>query len=96
MVDVYTSIIFEYIEDNLKVLGKGSTKEEFKRRSTERWAAYELIESLCNHPFADPVLVIEDFIIAMQLYIRDCDNPEQIKDFKIAQDTAEKIILLFL
>lgn len=65
MNDVAVSITMRYIDENLFEPQFKWPKIEFARRSYSRWAAYEILELLLDHPFYDAEILIEGFIMKM-------------------------------
>lgn len=91
----YIEIILDYMSETIPPIDNKHDKM-FETRFSQRWAAAELIESIQNHPRTDPLIVIEDFIIGLDMYIRDTDSKKMKKHFQIAQETANQIGLYFV
>ena len=70
--------------------------EWFDRMSYSNWAAYEILELVMDHPLDDPSLLIDEFIIKMELFTLVGGPFENGIIFSIAKDTAEDIQLLFI
>ncbi len=87
-------IIFRYLEESLFEPTKDWPKEEFEKRSYERWAAYEIIESLMDHPFITADMVIDEFILKMIFFAHLAKEKKQ--RFIIAIDVAETIRSLLI
>lgn len=88
-------IILDYMSEIIPPINNKHNKM-FETRFSQRWAAAELIEAMQNHPRTDPIIIIEDFIAGMSLFIRDTDSNKMRRHFTIAQKTAEDIILRFV
>lgn len=81
--------ILRYLEEYLFEPMKDWPKEEFERRSYERWAAYEIVESLMDNPFTTADMVIDEFIFKMISFFLLAK--EQKQQFIFAIDVAETI-----
>lgn len=68
----------------------------FDQMSYSNWAAYEILELVMDHPLDDPSLLIDEFIIKMELFTLVGGPFEKGIIFSIAKDTAEDIQLLFI
>lgn len=86
--------IFRYLERYLFEPMKNWPKDEFEKRSYERWAAYEIIESLMNNPFTTADTVIDEFILKMISFAHLAK--EQKQQFIFAIDAAENIRSLLM
>lgn len=86
--------IFRYLEECLFEPMKDWPKEEFERRSYERWAAYEIVELLMDNPFTTADMVIDEFILKM-IYFAYLAK-EQKQQFIFAIDVAETIQSLLM
>lgn len=71
-------------------------KEWFDLMSYSNWAAYEILELVMDHPLEDPGMLIDEFIMKMELFSFVGDQSEKGIIFSIARDTAEEIQLLFI
>jgi hypothetical protein len=87
--------VLRYLEECLFEPMKDWPKEEFERRSYERWAAYEIVESLMDHPFATADTVISEFIVKM-IYFASLAKEQQKQQFIFAIDVAETIQSLLM
>ncbi len=87
--------VLRYLEECLFEPMKDWPKEEFERRSYERWAAYEIVESLMDHPFATADTVISEFIVKM-IYFASLAKEQQKRQFIFAIDVAETIQSLLM
>lgn len=88
--------IISYTNESLFEPGTYWPKNEFLRRSYERWASDEIISALMDHPFTEADVVIEEFILKMELFLRLSDKPESNFIFHVAEDTAETFLGLIL
>lgn len=83
--------IHEFIYDNLFEPNARWPKEEFDRKSSERWAANEIIERIENSD-EDPALVVLYFWAEMEDYAsKDEISKENAKNFRYAADIAYEI-----
>lgn len=97
MCDVAITIIREYIDKYLFSPSFSWDKHEFKKRSYQQWAAYEICERILDHPFDAPIDTIENFMIEMYMYACYGDEDEsRTFIFQTAVETAEELILLFV
>ena len=94
MNDEAVTTIFRYLEEYLFEPMKNWPKEEFEKRSYERWAAYEIVESLIDHPFATADMVIDEFILKMIFFAHLAKEKKQ--QFMFAIDVAETIQSLLM
>ena len=94
MNDEVVTTIFRYLEEYLFEPMKNWPKEEFEKRSYERWAAYEIVESLIDHPFATADMVIDEFILKMIFFAHLAKEKKQ--QFIFAIDVAETIQSLLM
>ncbi len=91
------SIILEYMDMHLFPPTFHWNKFEFKKRSYQQWAAYEIIERILDHPFDRALDIIENFMFEMYIYACCSDEDEhRTFIFQTAVETAEEIILLFV
>ena len=86
--------VFRYLEEYLFEPMKDWPKEEFEKRSYERWAAYEIAESLMDNPFTTADMVIDEFILKMIFFAHLAK--EQKQQFIFAIDVAETIQSLLM
>lgn len=96
-VDTAVSIICEYAREYLTSPSFDWPKDEFSKRSYQQWAAYEIIHRIMDHPFTDPVYIIEEFMFEMAMYTGYGEEDETRSFiFQYAVETAEELILLFV
>ena len=88
-------IIHNYIEENIFAPARKWPEHEFRKRSYERWAAYEILKCILNTPETEPFLVILYFRYQMDYLsgIREHSDAEFM--FITARDIADEIITLF-
>lgn len=91
------SIIQEYVKEHLFEPSLSWGKHEFKKRSYEQWAAYEICERIMDHPLELPLDIIEEFIFEMYMFACASDEDEaRTFIFQTAVETADEIALLFV
>ena len=86
--------VFRDLEECLFEPMKDWPKEEFEKRSYERWAVYEIVESLMDNPFTTADMVIDEFILKMICFAHLAK--EQKQQFIFAIDVAETIQSLLM
>lgn len=59
------SIIQRYVDEHLFSPSFTWPKYEFRKRSYQQWAAYEICDRIMDKPFDDPITVIESFMFEM-------------------------------
>lgn len=96
MNEVAIQEIMNYVEENLFEPQKNWPKDIFEERAYSRWAAFELIDRIMDHPLDPPDMIIENFIFEMIKLSHNTENREKCRIFSIASDVAEDIIYLFL
>lgn len=96
MCDVAIAIIHEYIKEHLFSPSFSWPKYEFKKRSYQQWAAYEICDRILDKPFDTPIEVIENFIFEMAMYACYGEDEQRSFIFQCAVETAEELILLFV
>ena len=70
-------------------------RHHFEESCFSRWAAWEMIEAILDHPFDDPEDVIEEFAIKMVLFSSIADGTDEGLIFSIAADFADECLTLF-
>ena len=96
-VDTAVSITQQYIDEHLFSPSFSWDKYEFKKRSYQQWAAYEICNSILDHPFDDPIDTIDRFMFDMYMY--SCfggEDEQRTFIFQTAVETAEELVLLFV
>ena len=94
--EIAIQAIMKYIEECLFEPRASWSKYEFEKRSYSRWAAYEILERIMDHPMTSADTIIEDFILKMSLYTHVTENTKVNFIFSTALDTAEDILTLFI
>lgn len=101
--DIAIGVIEQYINEHLLAPCATWDKYEFKKRSYERWAAYEICEKIMDSPLEDPSSIIETFMLEAQYYADICElrsdsiftlNRSFI--FQCAANIAEELLSLFV
>lgn len=71
-------------------------RQHFEESCFSKWAAWELIEAIMDHPLKDPEDVIEEFAMKMLVYgLMWPKHSEQGMIFKTASDFAFECLELF-
>ncbi len=94
--DTAVTIIREYADRYFFSPSFSWNKCEFKKRSYQQWAAYEICDRIMDHPFDDPVNVIENFMFDMAVYACYGEDESRSFIFQSAVETAEELFLLFI
>lgn len=89
-------IIYRYSERHFFSPSFSWPKEEFRKRSYEQWAAYEICDQIMDHPLEDPITIIEKFMFEMAMYAYYGEDESRSFIFQTAVETAEELILLFV
>lgn len=63
-------------------------RHHFEESCFSRWAAWEMIEAILDHPFDDPEDVIEEFTMKMVIFSSIADGTDEGRIFSIAADFA--------
>ena len=75
------------------------SKQDLLKRSYEDWACGELIYRITDHPFDDPINIIEAFAYEMLSYsivVRENEDDQNfVNGFKVCNELANKILLQF-
>ncbi len=95
-VDTAVSIIRQYVDEYLFSPSFNWQKDEFKKRSYEQWAAYEICNRIMDHPLDGPITIIESFMFEMAMYACYGEDEHRSFIFQSAVETAEELILLFV
>lgn len=64
-------------------------RHHFEESCFSRWAAWEMIEAILDHPFDDPEDVIEEFTMKMVIFSSIADGTDEGRIFSIAADFAD-------
>ncbi len=89
------SIIQHYIQEYLPPPARSWDKQEFKKRSYQLWAAYEICNRIMDNPCKSPFRAIDGFVFEMAIYT-DTDDPTARFIFTNALETAKEITLLLV
>lgn len=89
-------IIFNYIDSFLFEPAANWPDKEFQKRSYSRWAAYELIERIMDHPLDAPIDTIDKFVLEMDYFASCFESKNGTFIFQTALETANDLILLFV
>lgn len=89
------SIIQRHVEEHLFSPSFTWPKYEFRKRSYQQWAAYEICDRILDKPFDDPITVIENFMFKMAMYACYGEDEQRSFIFQSAVETAEELSLLF-
>ena len=90
------SIIQRYVDEHLFSPSFTWPKYEFRKRSYQQWAAYEICDRIMDKPFDDPITVIENFMFEMAMYACYGEDEQRSFIFQSAVETAEELSLLFV
>ena len=96
MIEIAVDTIREYIQENLFEPSFSWDKREFETRSYSRWAAYEVLNRVIDHPIDAPLDTIENFVLEMAMYAHYGKNEHRSFIFQIAFETATEIALLLV
>ena len=96
MNEMAISIVMDYLETDLAIRQGLWPAEEFEELSCSRWAAYEILNLLMDHPEKQPMNVIENFYMKMLIFSKFTKSLKQGTLFSCAAETANQILLLFV
>lgn len=88
--------ILNYTNEHLFESGENWPKSAIMERSYERWAVDEILLAIMDHPMTEADLVIEGFILKMELFLHMSDEPTNNHIFQVAENTAETLLGLIL
>ena len=88
--------IMNYTNMHLFEPGENWPKSAIMERSYERWAVDEILLAIMDHPMTEADLVIEGFILKMELFLYLSENPANNHIFQVAENTAETLLGLIL
>ena len=88
-------IIQHYIQEYLPPPTRSWDKQEFKKRSYQQWAAYEICNRIMDSPHNNPFRAIDSFVFEMAAY-SNTDDPTARFIFTNALETAKEITLLLV
>ncbi len=81
--------IYFFIQEHIPASLHSWPKQEFIKRSYERWAAYELANEIMDNPLEDPFIIIENFIVRMAMFSCIGRDKERSYMFSVAVEVAE-------
>ena len=90
------AIIQEHIRMHLFSPSFSWDKYEFKKRSYQQWAAYEICDRILDHPLDTVFDVIDNFMFEMYIYACYGEDEPRTFIFQTAVETAEELALLFV
>lgn len=96
MCDIAVSVIQEYIYEHFFCPVSTWDECEFRKRCYQRWAAYEIMHRIMDHPFDPPLRTLEEFVIECSMYATCGENTNRNFIFICAVETAEELSLLFV
>lgn len=88
--------IINYANVHLFEPGANWPKSAIMERSYERWAVDEILLAIMDHPMTEADLIIEGFILKMELFLHISEEPTNNHIFQVAENTAETILGLIL
>ena len=88
--------IVNYANENLFEPGENWPKQSIMERSYERWAVDEILLAIMDHPMIEADLVIEGFILKMELFLHISEDSTNSYIFQVAENTAETLLGLIL
>lgn len=94
--DIAVFTIQKYIDEHLSGPSLDLSEHEFRKRSYQQWAAYEICNRILDKPFNDPIIIIEIFMFEMAMYVCYGGNELRSFIFQNAVETAEELNLLFV
>lgn len=93
-IDTALARIQYYVDEYLSVPDFSWDKYNFKKRSYQRWAAYEICNQIMDKPYEDSVVVVETFILEMTVYACYGKDEQCSFIFQNAIETAKDILSL--
>ena len=96
MNDEVIQTILNYANEHLFEPGGNWPKSAIMERSYERWAVDEILLAIMDHPMTEADLVIEGFILKMELFLHMSEEPANNHIFQVAENTAETLLGLIL
>ena len=67
---------------------------DLEMQSYSRWAAYEIINRMMDHPYELPEIAAEEFLYTMATHAATTEIPEKRPIFEIARDMAYDILMI--
>lgn len=86
--------IQNYVDTYLYEPLKNWNKYDIQKRSYERWAAYEIMNSILDHPIDDPVWTIENYMFTVGMYADLDPLAKENGPFMVAIEVAEELLSL--
>ena len=96
MYDEAIQKILKYEEEFLFEPGPHWPKKSIQEHAYARWATEEILLTIMDHPFVEPDMIVEEFIIKMEYFLHITGNTTANSIFTIAENTAEDILGLIL
>ena len=91
------SKIMNYTNMHLFEPGENWPKSAIMERSYERWAVDEILLAIMDHhPMTEADLVIEGFILKMELFLYLSENPANNHIFQVAEKIRPRLLGLIL
>lgn len=72
------------------------SNQDIMKQAYERWAIDEILLEMMEHPMTDAGLLIERFILKVEFFLCMSENPTNNFIFKVAGNTAKKLLGLIL
>lgn len=94
--DISIRLIWQYKDNYFFEPELDWDREEFQRRTYQRWAADEIAERIEYERSPDPIGVIEQFISLMRSCIDIASDKRHDFQFKTAAEAAEELGILFV
>lgn len=86
--------LFQCLDENLMEPVGWWPESEFEERVMARWAVYEIINAIIEHPSTEPYSVVEKFMVDMMDRACMARTPEQERIYTIAVNTAEDVLTI--
>lgn len=96
MYDEAIQKILKYEEEFLFEPGPHWPKKSIQEHAYARWTVDEILISIMDHPFTEPELIVENFIIKIEYLLHISENATANTIFTIAENTAENLLGLIL
>lgn len=88
--------IVNYANAYLTEPGANWPKQAVMEHSYERWAVEEILLEIMDHPMTEADLVIEGFILKMEIFLQMTRDSTNNLIFQVAENTAETLLGLIL
>ena len=96
MNEIAIDIVLDYIDHELFEPDYKWPDHIFEHRTYSRWAAYEILERIMDHPYDNPDILIEQFWFEICSVLNDDLDSKKEEMFSIAKETIEDIGRLFV